>query len=202
MIQIIGIRMDGTKAVEAFTDKNWCPNSVFDLIERPTQILSVIPEDEKVDLFFTTHHIKPETKREFAYADTLIFEVTNLKEFHGSLTDGMRIIAILSEMLDVGPDLFSGLHTHPTSFAIVLPLAAREVLRTPLEMQEAGANYKDLCFDFEFSLRQEGFTSAKVNKKAWGLGTMLRVPGTRVTEKGETWNKDSKSRLSVVAPAV
>lgn len=212
MIQVIGIREIGGKTQEVFTDKGWCPNSVASLFLNPELLLAIVPPDERYDLYFTTHHVEPNGKRDFAYSDTLTFEVEELVNFDGTLTQSLRVAAVLSEVTGIGVDEILIGQTGVESLALAVALSVKKSFHSLDEIKLAMNKYKDLCYDFEFMLSQEGLGTAKVNKKAWGPGRLLRVPGVMATKRGDPWKKprplsppqgsprDLSAKLSIVPP--
>jgi P4 family phage/plasmid primase-like protien len=81
MIEILGIRekADGHK-YHAFHDKKWVAASVSDIFREPEQLLDRVPEEERVNLFFTVHNCKGDLPREFTEQWFIPFDIDHVNE--------------------------------------------------------------------------------------------------------------------------
>lgn len=81
MIQILGIRQferDGkTHKYDAFFDRQWRAQSVEDLFENIDSYLSMLPVEERWNLYFTPNNCTNK-KREFQSASTIFFDIDKI----------------------------------------------------------------------------------------------------------------------------
>lgn len=204
MIQIIGLRQCAQtgKVSRTLVDKGYYPSTITELYTQINDVLAVIPIEERVDLFYTTHHVDEQAC--FTRCDAYTFEINGMDGFDGSSSHAMRVLAVVSEVFDVDVTSLGAAQNGATSLDVVLPLSERETITTLLQMEELLPIYVKMCAALESALRTAGFTSAKVNRQAWGVGKLMRVPcvlstlGKEELSPLSTKNRASWAGLSVV----
>lgn len=154
--------------------------------------LGGIPEDARVNLFYTINPQVEPNKREARHIENLAFDVDKIE---GGITDEIahKIFQTICETLKIDPEktgsVLSGNGVH-----VLIELDPRDQLE-PEKLEALKEHYKDVCRLLEKSLQHKGI-KAKLDTSIFEPSRVLRFPGTinlkPDREKNETWENPTR----------
>jgi len=198
MIQIMGLRertfKDGTKRLShAFFRRGWRSVSVREIFLKNSDVVAMVPEDERYNLFYTLAHCKDgDRAREFSVLKNIAFDVDGIENFDVSMCDS--VADIICDFLGYASSSAyvscSGNGVH-----VIFDLQEKDWFLSTDRFKDLRAHYKAVCVDLSVKLVAAGFTGARVDEKIFDAARILRLPGTK-NIKGENVTKACVVRVS------
>lgn len=150
-----------------------------------------IPEDQRVNLFYTLNPQKKENNREARFFEYLAFDVDKVPV---ELTEkvALRIFETICKSLSIDPEK-TGLVISGNGVHILIALDAR-IQFDPADLESKRQQYKIICTKLEKLFSNTNLEGVKLDPSILDISRVLRLPGTTNLKpnKGETWENPTK----------
>ena len=176
MIQILGLRdyldskTNTVKKAERFFDKNWRAKSVPDLLENIDKYVSVIPEDERKNIYFTVAECFEEKGRKLKEQSILPIDIDDveLSRIDETLEAVLHTLRVSRSKIGI---IYSG-------NGIQLFLSLKSSITDTGFFDKYRIHYRALCDKIDLELKSRGLAGS-ADPSVFSPARLMRLPNTK-----------------------
>jgi putative DNA primase/helicase len=169
MLQILALRGENKKKTHAFFEKKWTAPSVIDLMANPESFLHDIPEEERWNLYFTSHDCAGLAPRDFTQQWIISYDIDHVE--YSELEQVARVVCETVKCDYNKVAVVSSGHGLQIHIALEQPIMGEEFFKTNKPL------YKLSCDLIQGALKKAKLTG-DLDATVFSMRRLMRMPGT------------------------